>query len=182
MKNIISLFVLFFVSIQFCFAQSENQSDIKTDTLTKEENLNWLEDFKKLESKAEKIQAIKDKIVFDSAYTPQIYNMGCSFAKNRPKIDSAYWYSPKSQSKIFFVVSNSKAIKKAISLLELRMFPNSTTQILPLLNENTISSIQIIEEITNISGGFITLTINDRKTRKKIKQIQKEQNKKNTKL
>lgn len=179
MKNIFLLSFFTFLFISFSFAQSETHSEIKIDTLTTKENLHWLEDFKKMENKAEKIQAIKDKIVFDSAYEPQIYNTGCSFATNRPKIDSSYWYSPKSQNKILFIVSSSKNSKKAISLLELRMFPNSTNEILSLLNKNTVSSMNAIEEITDISSSiFIILTIKDRKTKKKIKAIRKKQTQK----
>jgi hypothetical protein len=59
MKNIILLFFLIFLSIQLSFAQFESNFDIEIDTLTTEENLHWLEDFKKLESKTKKIQAIQ---------------------------------------------------------------------------------------------------------------------------
>ncbi len=118
MKNTILLFSLILLSIQFSFAQSESNSDIKIDTLTIEENLQWLEDFKKLESKTEKIQAIKDKIVFDSAYQNYFpIRQGCGLVRmivdtTKNNIDKDIHISSsvlKSESKLLFVISASRS-------------------------------------------------------------------------
>ncbi|WP_338793748.1 hypothetical protein [Bernardetia sp. MNP-M8] len=62
MKNITLFFFLLLLSIQFSLAQSESNSKIKIDILTKEENLPWLEDFKTLENKAKKTLNFKSLV------------------------------------------------------------------------------------------------------------------------
>lgn len=181
MKHIILLFTFVFLSVQFSFAQSESNS--KIDTLTTEDNLKWLEEFKKIENKAEKIQAIKDKIVLDSAYKFYLHNRNCcglvrrivDTTKNSMNENSSISLVLKSESKLLFVLNNYPLEDKQ----------NKTHQLLLLLNQNTVSEINIIEgaaarAIWGSRGmnGVILMTVKDRKTRKKIKQIQKEQTQK----
>ncbi|MFT6150072.1 MAG: hypothetical protein ACJAUH_002769 [Saprospiraceae bacterium] len=59
MKFIISTFIIVLFSMQF-FAQQDS-------ILTKAENLAWLENFKKIETRAEQVEAIKAKIIADSS-------------------------------------------------------------------------------------------------------------------
>jgi TonB-dependent SusC/RagA subfamily outer membrane receptor len=84
----------------------------------------------------------------------------------------------RSESKLLFVLNNYPLEDKQ----------NKTHQLLSLLSENTVSEITILEgAVANAiwgsrgANGVILMTVKDRKTRKKIKQIQKEQiqNKKN---
>jgi hypothetical protein len=157
MKSIFKTFVLMLISFSL-FAQQDS-------ILTKAENIAWLENFKKIETKAEQVEAIKAKIIADTVFYQN--RKGCVYIIR----EGNHYLKPKAEAKILFVINGY--------ILDPYFLP-STLEILPLINDDSITLIQLWEgNIAEAIGGSIAtsgiviLHSNSRKLDRQIKRILK---------
>lgn len=165
MKFIISTFIIVLFSMQF-FAQQDS-------ILTKAENLAWLENFKKIETRAEQVEAIKAKIIADSSdHKKQGITRIVGTKETWYKSDSlfkAVLENPQSECKILFLYNGV--------ILDYEIYPKKI-DIISFFNASNIDLITVIEEdiamaLYGVRGscGVVVISSANRRLKRKIRRL-----------
>lgn len=161
-----TLITILLILTNYCFGQNPDKQVV----IERTENLNWVENLEKINSKAQRIQIIIEKIKRDSIVEFKNADRIVVKLKEGENVNDAI--NRQSNCKVLFVLNQ----KKVGYLLDLNQYPNYS-DILKYLTSDSINSIEILkgEKATSIYGsrascGVIILKSEDKKLRKLLRK------------
>ncbi len=159
--------ILFF-ALLLSFCKTILSQEIKTNSLlTEKQNAEWMLKFKNINSKKTKLESIKKKIYFDMKFNGKIGTCFVVVDKNYEYYKGEDYYY---ECKVLFLLK----LGKKHYLLDIIHNPN-TFNILNQIKSNNINDFEIIENENDINSlgfcGNITIEINDKKLKRKIKNM-----------
>ncbi|TYB71532.1 hypothetical protein ES676_12775 [Bizionia saleffrena] len=150
---------LLIFALLLSFSKTILSQQIKTDSLLTEKlNAEWILKFKSINSKKLKLEFIKEKIYYDSKFNARIGTCFVEIDRNHEDYRGEDYYY---ECKVLFLL---KLDKKHYIL---------GVNILDQIKQNNLNDITIIKSDINLPGicGNITIEINDKKLKRKIKNV-----------